>query len=244
MSGRSRDIASALVAAILSQRLAPGTKLGERELAEIFGVSRIVVRQALIRVADEGLVTIEHNRGAFVAHLTQAQALEIYEAMTLLEQGVAAQVISRTKGSHLSELRQQVELQKAALKGENYGHNSELGQEFHTLFIRLGHNRVVEEMHARLSRQAKLLRALYRSHFDTCALVGDHLKLIEHMEKGRLAAAQTLIAEHNRHVGRAYELDLSNLQQIPLEVALAAFAAPPQDDSPDAGAPLDGRRIN
>ena len=58
------------------------------------------------------------------------------------------------------------------------------------------------------------------------------------MEKGGLR----LIAEHNRRIGRATNW-ISNLQ-IPLEVALCRGTAPPPDDCFDAGAPLDGRRIN
>jgi DNA-binding GntR family transcriptional regulator len=224
MSSKSSEIAAALVRAVLNQRLLPGTKLGERELAEIFGVSRIVVRQALIRVADEGLVSIEQNRGAFVAQPTQAEAFEIYDALTLLEQAVASLVIQRTKGAHLTELRHQVELQKAALDSGNNSAANLLGQEFHGLFIRLGRNRYIEEMHGRLSRKAKLLQTLYRSEFDTCVLIGEHLKLIEFMEAGRLAKAQELIAAHNHLVARGYDLDSSGLSQLPL--ARAGAAAP------------------
>ena len=220
MSSRSRDIASAIVGAILSHRLLPGAKLGERELSEIFGCSRIVVRQALIRVADEGLVSIERNRGAFVAQPSLKEALEIYDALTLIEQGIAAQLIDRTKGAHLAELRQQIELQKAALAQGNHQAADEIAQEFHTIFVRLAQNRVIEEMHQRLSRQAKLLRALYRSHFDTCILINDHLKLVELMEKGKLRQAQELITSHNRLVARGYDLDTSGIPQMPLDVAL------------------------
>ncbi|MGE0004307.1 MAG: GntR family transcriptional regulator [Parvibaculaceae bacterium] len=235
MSSRSREIASAIVSAILSHKLLPGTKLGERELSEIFGCSRIVVRQALIRIADEGLVAMERNRGAFVAQPSLKEALEIYDALTLIEQGVAALLIERTKGAHLAELRQQIELQSAALAKGDQSAADELGQEFHTLFVRLAQNRTLEDVHSRLSRQAKLLRALYRSHFDTCVLVNDHLRLVEVMEKGRLRQAQELIASHNRLVARGYDLNTSRTHQIPLELALrqeariqpAGLAAPP-----------------
>jgi DNA-binding GntR family transcriptional regulator len=75
MSGRSQAIADTLTRAIMDRRLAPGSKLGERDLAEIFGVSRIVIRQALIRLADDDLVQIERNRGAFVAKPGMQEAL-------------------------------------------------------------------------------------------------------------------------------------------------------------------------
>ena len=82
MSGRSEQIATTICEAILSHRLVPGAKLGERELSEIFQVSRIVIRQALIRLSEDGLVTVERNRGAFVAKPSLAEAVEVFETLT------------------------------------------------------------------------------------------------------------------------------------------------------------------
>ena len=53
MSGKSKDIAIILNKAILDHRLMPGAKLGERELSELFDVSRIVIRQALVRLSEQ-----------------------------------------------------------------------------------------------------------------------------------------------------------------------------------------------
>ncbi|RUX44695.1 GntR family transcriptional regulator, partial [Mesorhizobium sp. M7A.F.Ca.CA.002.09.1.1] len=105
MSSRSQTIADTLTRAIIDHRLVPGCKLGERELAEIFDVSRIVVRQALIRLADDGLGQIERNRGAFVARPSMQEAMEIYDALTLVEQGVAAQLSDRLGPAGWAELR-------------------------------------------------------------------------------------------------------------------------------------------
>src|SRR5512136_3024662 len=63
-AGRSEEgIYERLVAAIFEHRLPPGTKLGEESLAAIFGVTRARVRAVLPRLAHEGLVTLEPNRG-------------------------------------------------------------------------------------------------------------------------------------------------------------------------------------
>ena len=78
MSNRSQAIADILTRAIIDHRLVPGCKLGERELSEIFGVSRIVIRQALIRLADHGLAQIERNRGAFVASPSVEEAKNVF----------------------------------------------------------------------------------------------------------------------------------------------------------------------
>ncbi len=67
-TGTQDDIVYAhIFDAILEQRLAPGTKLSEEALGEIFGVSRTIIRRALSRLAHEGVVLLRPNRGAVVA---------------------------------------------------------------------------------------------------------------------------------------------------------------------------------
>ncbi len=223
MKNRSQQIAETLTRAILSHRLVPGAKLGERELAEIFKVSRIVVRQALIRIADDGLVSIEPNRGAFVARPSLQEALEIYDTLTLLEQGVAQQLADRLGASGWAELRQHVERQRQAVDDENHGLADMLGQEFHTLFIRLSRNRVVQEIHAQLVRRATLIRSLFSSQFDYCHLLDEHSKVIDLLEKGRVRQAQKLIDTHHHNVVRGYIMEGSIYEEYPTHVALAPY---------------------
>lgn len=60
-------IAARLTRAIVEHRLQPGTKLAEQKLADHFGVSRTLVRQALFQLSQNRLVRLEPARGAFVA---------------------------------------------------------------------------------------------------------------------------------------------------------------------------------
>lgn len=207
MSTRSQVVIAVLTKAILDHRLVPGAKLGERELAEIFGVSRIIVRQALIRLADDGLVTIELNRGAFVARPSLQEALEIYDALTLVEQGIAAQLSERLGPTGWAELRQHVERQRQAVEAGNNALADLLGQEFHTLFVRLSRNKVMQEIHAQLIRRTTLLRSLVTADFDYCCLLDHHSKLLDLLEKGRLKPANQLIDAHHRTVVRSYIME-------------------------------------
>ena len=78
-------VARELSTAILSHRIMPGTKLGEDELSEVFSVSRTIIRSALQYLSYERLVTIERNRGAFVAKPDPEEAREVMEARSLVE---------------------------------------------------------------------------------------------------------------------------------------------------------------
>ena len=66
-SSTTRVIVDSLTRAIVEHRLQPGTKLAEQKLADHFGVSRTLVRQALFQLAQNRLITLEPARGAFVA---------------------------------------------------------------------------------------------------------------------------------------------------------------------------------
>src|SRR5678815_5398232 len=78
-------IAESLREEILRGVLAPGQALRQEELAERFGVSRLPVRDALLRLEAQGLVHVYPNRGAFVISLSADEVSEIYEMRILLE---------------------------------------------------------------------------------------------------------------------------------------------------------------
>jgi DNA-binding GntR family transcriptional regulator len=221
VSGRSEQIAATICEAILAHRLVPGAKLGERELAEIFEVSRIVIRQALIRLSEDGLVTVERNRGAFVAKPSLAEAVEVFETLTIVEQGVIAQLGNRPRNSLLTELRGNVERQKAALAKGNEQLAGEFGLEFHDLLVALTRNRVAIELHAQLKRRARLLEALYRCDFDHCQLCDEHERLVALIDRKQWTRAQQLMDEHYRLVARGYRIDDDALPVQPLHQALS-----------------------
>lgn len=207
MGNRSDEIAQVVTRAIINKRLQPGCKLSEQTLADVFGVSRAVVRQAVIRLSEDGLVTMERHRGAFVSRPSYREAVEIYDALTILEQGVIAQLSGRLDARSWSELRQHVEKQRKAVEEKNDDLADELGSSFHQVLVRLARNTVVEQMHAQLIRRTALLRSLINSRFDYCGLHQDHVVLIDLMEAGKVAEAQQLIDEHHRNVVRGYILD-------------------------------------
>ena len=82
---RAETVYRALRRAIIEQALKPGTKLPEDPVGERFGVSRTVVRAALARLAAEGLVELQLNRGATVAHPSLDEARDVFDVRRSLE---------------------------------------------------------------------------------------------------------------------------------------------------------------
>ena len=99
------DIHERLFGALMDQRLAPGTRLREDELAQAFGVSRTRIRQVLIRLAGEQLVTLVPNAGARVAEPTPDDAREVFGARRLIEPVLLAGFIERATAADLRALQ-------------------------------------------------------------------------------------------------------------------------------------------
>ena len=89
---------------ILAAELAPGSRLGEVELAERLGVSRTPVREALTRLAAEGLVEIVANRGARVATWTVAELEGVFDLRASLEPQLTGFAVPRAAEADVADL--------------------------------------------------------------------------------------------------------------------------------------------
>lgn len=105
--------------AIAAGRFKAGDRLPERELCEMTGVSRTLVREALRQLESEGLVIVEPNRGPFVARLSRAQAEGIYQVRSELE-GLACQLFAERAGDNdRAALCLAFEALKSAVRGSD-----------------------------------------------------------------------------------------------------------------------------
>ena len=136
-SGTQDDIVYAhIFEAILEQRLAPGTKLSEEALGEIFGVSRTIIRRALSRLAHESVVLLRPNRGAVVASPSVEEARQVFMARRLVETtfeamwcGIRAVRPGATLGDVGHAIQQHAEAQRFSVVREYCGHG--IGKVYH-----------------------------------------------------------------------------------------------------------------
>ena len=89
---------------IMGGELAPGARLGEVELADRLGVSRTPVREALSRLAAEGLVEVVANRGARVATWTVAELKGVFDLRSVLEPQLTAHAVPNARPADVDEL--------------------------------------------------------------------------------------------------------------------------------------------
>ena len=131
-SGTQDDIVYAhIFEAILEQRLAPGTKLSEEALGEIFGVSRTIIRRALSRLAHEGVVLLRPNRGAVVASPSVEEARQVFLARRLVERAITELAVQHATAEQIAELRQMVNDERDSFSRGDRGAGIRLSGEFH-----------------------------------------------------------------------------------------------------------------
>ena len=188
----ARKVAIAVTNAILDHSLTPGTKLCEQAMADVFGVSRTVARQAVILLAGEGLVTVERHRGAFVSQPAFEEALEVCESLVMIEQAAAAHLVRHLGETEWSEVKRRVaEGQRPEHPGTHWR-----DQVFYSLLLELTGNPVVQSIHARLLRRMELVRSLARPGADHQVLAERNAKMVDLLARGQFRQAAMLIERH------------------------------------------------
>ena len=211
-----------LLGAIFEHRLPPGTKLGEDRLASIFGVSRARIRRVLPRLAHEGVVSLEPNRGAFVAKPSVAEAREVFEARRLIEPGIVERLLARPERRALvARLRQHVVAERKARGDADLRAVVRLSGEFHTLLADMAGNAVLAKTMRELATRTCLVIALYdRPSMPSC-LGEEHADIVDALAAGEGAKAVKLMTQHLDHVERNLDLSIVERAPVELEEALA-----------------------
>ncbi|ASP22507.1 HTH-type transcriptional regulator LutR [Antarctobacter heliothermus] len=181
--------------AIIEQALKPGMRLPEDTVGEQFGVSRTIVRHALVRLEHEGLVETRRNRGAFVAEPSRDEAQHVFEVRRCLENDVIRLLCERMPGSGYDRLEAHVR-QEEAVKGKDGPVSIRLAGEFHVLLAELTGNPVLTRYVSEVVLRCSLIMSLYaRSHSSDCA-VDEHSQIIEAIRAGDAARAIEIMEHH------------------------------------------------
>lgn len=191
-----------LLDAVLEQRLAPGTKLGEEQLGEIFAVSRPMVRRALARLAFERVVRTVPNRGAFVASPTLSEAAQVFEARRLIEEGIVRACVRSPDARALDRLRRHCDTESEAVRRGERTLWIRLSGEFHLLLAELAGNQVLLGFLRDLVAQSSLIIALYGKQEAELCCKGDHWRIVVAIAEGNEKKA---VAEAIRHLKECEE---------------------------------------
>ncbi len=194
--------------AILERRLDPGVKLKEDELADIFSVSRTIVRRALLRLSHDRIVDIQPNRGATIVKPDVDTAREVIGARRLIEREIIRQATLNATPEAIIELKKCVEDERDEVRRQHVGSGLRLSGDFHIQLSRLSGNRTLMGYLKELVPQTSLIIATYQTPHHTLCAHQEHFDIIDVVASGNVKAAQEAMDIHLQHIE-----DKLNLEQ-------------------------------
>jgi DNA-binding GntR family transcriptional regulator len=203
----TRTIVDALTRAIVEHRLQPGTKLAEQKLADHFGVSRTLVRQALFQLVQKHLVKMEPARGAFVAAPTVEEARQVFQVRRLLEAEMVREFLRTMTPAKLKALREHIAQEKAAVGGGDASERQQLLGDFHVRMAELAGNGVLAQILRDLVSRSSLITLMYQRDSFAAHSQEEHVELVRALAAKDERRAVKLMEEHLQHVEDSLSFD-------------------------------------
>ena len=206
-STATRSIVDALTKAIVEHRLHPGTKLAEQKLADHFGVSRTLIRQALFQLVQKRLIRMEPARGAFVATPSSDEARQVFAVRRMIEVEMTRSFVRNVTPAQIKALKEHVAEEKAAVsRGDVPGRTDLLG-DFHVRMAELMGNDVLAQILSELISRCALITLMYQSTNAAEHSAEEHSEILKAIAAKDEALAVKLMDEHLRNVEEGLALD-------------------------------------
>ena len=203
----TQRIVSSITTAIAERRLRPGTKLSEQKIADLFNVSRTLVRQALNQLSRDQLVVLEPSRGAFVAMPSVEEAREVFEVRRVLETDMTRKLCPVITDHQIAELRAHLRTEKEALSNTNVAGRTQLLADFHVVLATMLGNSVLTKMLSELLARSSLIALMYQSTLSAIESQEEHVAIVDALEAREVKLAVRLTIEHLDHLEATLRLD-------------------------------------
>ena len=191
------QVVSRLRTMLVEGRIAPGAKLNERELSEQLRVSRTPLREAIKLLAAEGLVDLLPNRGAVAVKLTEADVLNTFELLAMLE-GLSGELAAqRITEPELAELRAVHYEMLACFSRRDLSGYYRLNARIHALINEAAKNPVLASTYRAVNARVQSLR--FRTNQNEAKwkrAVADHEAMLAALEAHDPAALRNVLVAH------------------------------------------------
>ena len=188
---------------ILRLELAPGTKIDETRIVEELQVSRTPVREALVWLSSDGLVTMLPNRGALVTPLDVMELAQYFEALELTHRAVQHWAAARRTSDDLDYIKTAMQAYEAASATKDPIAMSKTNIDFHEGIARAARNRFFETMVSQLAAQGMRLSWIWFDSFsrddphkDIDRTIKDHRTIFKAIESRDTEEAEHLATSH------------------------------------------------
>lgn len=185
---------------ILSGELAGDARLNPAEIAELLGISRMPVREALRQLDAEGLVIMRPNRAALVRRLTAAEVEELFEIRTALEVLAVRPAAEALTAESLAELVAMMErMERASANPVEWLSRHD---DFHDSITALGNRRRLRQELVRLRLAIRPYLLMYMKVYETVEMPGrEHSSLIDALGSRDVAKAENAMRVHAANAG-------------------------------------------
>jgi DNA-binding GntR family transcriptional regulator len=197
------QIAQQVVEAILAQKLAPGERLGEQALAELFGVSRTLVREALMQLQARGFVEVRSRKGWYVVEPSVEEARDAFSARRVIEAGILSETGGRPMQQVIRRLRRHIEQEQQAIVEADPATRAFLLADFHVCLAESMGQRALSDVLRDLTARTTLAATLYQSAHDAGQSCAEHDGIVAALEAGDTELARRRMLAHIGHVEEA-----------------------------------------
>ncbi len=186
--------------AVLDGEIAPGGRIGEVELGERLGVSRTPIREAIMRLTQDGLLVAEANKGVRVRTVTAQEARDTYTVREELDGLAAALAAAAHSPADAGTLRAALDAVNAS-QSQDYRQQTRLDLQFHRAITVAAHNATLSDLARDLEQRVALIKhqtRTYNAHPDTAAQHAAILRAVLDRDAG---AAREAARVHVRTFG-------------------------------------------
>jgi DNA-binding GntR family transcriptional regulator len=187
--------------------LKPGDRIDEKQLSEQLGVSRTPIREALIRLKEEGLVEILPRREIRVKKLRGDDIRDIYETVGILESEAAVKALPKITQAEITKMHRLMARMKAAYERDDFQKYLDINLDLHNVHTELcGNALVVNLITAQKKRLYDLPRRISNAKQWVAASIDDHARLIAAFEAGDGNMVRKILRDVHWGPDRMYHL--------------------------------------
>jgi DNA-binding GntR family transcriptional regulator len=187
-----------------------GARLAEIELAKQIGLSRTPIREALRRLAAEGLVVILPNQGVWVASPTLEGMQQTYEVREKLEGMAIAKAALNIRPLFVAQLEEKIEEEQEIITHRDLDRYIDVNTDFHVLIAKAGGNKVLVDFVRKILDMTAVYAVFFEPFFNFNSL-DEHRAILDALRRKDVAAS---LEAMQRHINRRFDHVLE--QQAPL----------------------------
>lgn len=210
---------------ILDLSLPPGSPLDEMRLSEEFDLSRTPIREAMVRLAAEGLLTTLPNRNTIVAPIDFVNLPVYFEALTLMYRVTTRAAAVHRRPEHLVRIRAFEAAYADAVRRHDALGMIAINRDFHVAVAEAGGNVYFTQLFARLLDEGRrVMRVFYYSFDDRLPrqYVDEHADMVAAIEAGDADRADDLAATHAAQIVRQIQSYMARDTTTRIDLALQA----------------------